>query len=98
MFLKPNDHYDHTSTIALPSVIKKWVDAMILYAKGKLKIKTERTEDQLRLSRGLLLVLSLLRSQPIRGEDREVQQPMRNAKKSHERGFDAIKDSLFHTL
>ena len=49
MFLKPNDHYDHKSTIALPSGVQKWIDMMISYAKEKLKIKTERTEDQLRL-------------------------------------------------
>ena len=66
MFLKPNDHFDHKSMIALPSGLQKWVDIIVAYAKEKLQIKTAKAEDQLRLRQGFILVA--LPCQPIRGE------------------------------
>ena len=57
MFLKPNDHFDHKSMIALPSGLQKWVDIIIAYAKEKMKIKTEKAEDQLRLRMGFIFML-----------------------------------------
>ena len=66
MFLKPNDHFDHKSMIALPSGLQKWVDIIVAYAKEKLQIKTAKAEDQLRLRQGFILVA--LSCQPIRGE------------------------------
>ena len=57
MFLKPNDHFDHKSMIVLPSGLQKWVDIIIAYAKEKMKIKTEKAEDQLRLRMGFIFML-----------------------------------------
>ena len=57
MFLKPNDHFDHKSMIALPSGLQKWVDIIIAYAKEKLQIKTVKAEDQLRLRMAFIFML-----------------------------------------
>ena len=69
MFLKPNDHFDHKSMIALPSGLQKWVDIIIAYAKEKMQIKTEKAEDQLRLRKGFIFMLRRLANRRRPSED-----------------------------
>ena len=69
MFLKPNDHFDHKSMIALPSGLQKWVDIIIAYAKEKMQIKTEKAEDQLRLRKGFIFMLRRLANRRRASED-----------------------------
>ena len=79
--------------IALPSGLQKWVDIIIAYAKEKMKIKTEKAEDQLRLRMAFIFMLRGWANQRRASEDQ-----WEALNKSHKRRVNAVQDDLFYPL